>query len=129
MINAKINCSIDVIKIDLEMDLLTTRMGIVGIMEFFFVLHRLKEKTSYKITLIANQEAINLTTLLSADPTTDLRPVLRPMNKIFRRTIIRHHLILTTTDDTITELSDLCPFNYQSLRSRTTTNLEIQGLA
>ena len=35
----------------------------------------------------------------------------------------------TTTDDTINELLDLCPLNYQGLRTHTPTNLEIQDLA
>ena len=35
----------------------------------------------------------------------------------------------TTTDDTINEISDLCPLNYQGLRTQTPTNLEIRDLA
>ena len=44
-------------------------------------------------TPIANQEVIKLTTLPSADLMIDLRLVLRPMNKSFRSTIVRHHLV------------------------------------
>ena len=80
--------------IDLEVDLSTTPIGTGKTMEIFLVLYRLKEETSHKITPIANQEVINLTTLSSASLTTDLRLVLRPMNKSFRRTKIRHHLML-----------------------------------
>ena len=93
MINAQISHSIDMIEIDLEMVLLTTRMGTGETMEIFLVLHRLKEETSHKITPLANQEVINLTTLRSADLTIGRRLVLRPMNKHFRKTIIRHHLM------------------------------------
>ena len=35
----------------------------------------------------------------------------------------------TPTDDTIIELSDLCPLNYYGVRARTPTNLEIQNSA
>ena len=79
--------------IDLEMDLSTTRMGTGETMEIFLVLHRFKEATSYKTTPIANQEVINLTTLLSADLTTDLRLVLHLTNTSSRKAIIRHHLM------------------------------------
>ena len=34
-----------------------------------------------------------------------------------------------TTDDTINELSDLCPLNYYGVRTQTSTNLEIPDLA
>ena len=44
-------------------------------------------------TPIANQEMINLTTQRSADLIIDLRQTLRPMNRNFRRTITRHHLM------------------------------------
>ena len=93
MINAQISHSIDMMEIDLEMDLLTNRMGTGETMEIFPVPHRLKGETSHRITLIANQEVINLTTLRSAHLTIDLRLVLRPLNKKFRKTIIRHHLM------------------------------------
>ena len=93
-INAQISSSIEKIKIDLEMDLSTTRMGTGETMEIFPVLHRLKGETSHKILRIANQEVISRTTLLSADLTIDLRLVLRPMNKTFCKTIVKHHLML-----------------------------------
>ena len=80
-------------EIDLEIDLSTTRMGTGETMRIFLALHRLKEETSHKMNPIANQEVINLSTLRSADLTTDLRLVLCPMNKSFRRTKIGslHH--------------------------------------
>ena len=75
------------------MDLSNARMGTGEQMEIFLVHHRLKEETSHKITPIANQEVINLTTLRSVDLTIDLRLALNPMNKNFRRTKVRHHLM------------------------------------
>ena len=93
MINAQISHSIEMTEIDLEMNLLTTRMGTGETMEIFLVLHRLKEETSHKITPTANQEVINLTTLLSADLTTDLRLVLHLTNTSSQKARIRHHLM------------------------------------
>ena len=93
MTNAQTNQSIEMMEIDLEMNLSTTRMGTGETMEVFLVLHRLKEETSHKRTPVANQELINLTSLHSADLKIDLRLVLSPMNKSFRRTIIRYHLM------------------------------------
>ena len=93
MIEAQTSHSIEVMETDLELNLSTTRRGTGETKEIFLALHRLKEETSHKITLIANQEVINLTTLRSTDLTIDLRLVLRPMNKSFRRKIIRHHLM------------------------------------
>ena len=68
-------------------------MGTGETREVFLVLHRLQKETPHKIIPIANQEMNNLTTLRSADLTIDLRLALRPMNRNFRRTIIRHHLM------------------------------------
>ena len=93
MINAQISHSKKTMKIDLERDFSTTRMGTGETMEVFSVLHRLKGETSHKINPFANQEVISLTTLLSANLTIDLRLVLRPLNKSFRKTIIRLHLM------------------------------------
>ena len=78
---------------DIEKDLSTIRMETGETMEDFLVLHRLKGETSHKTIHAANQEDISLTALLSADLTFDLRLVSRPMNKSFRKTIIRHHLM------------------------------------
>ena len=93
LINAQTSHSIERMEIDLEINLSTTRMGTDETMEFFLVLHRLKEETSRKINPIANEEVINLITLRSADLTIYLRLFLRPMIKSFRRTIIKHHLL------------------------------------
>ena len=93
LINAETKHSSEIMEIDLEMSFSTTRMGTGETVETFLVLHRLTEETSHKITRIANQEVINITTLRSADLTIDLRLVLRSMNKSFRGTKIRHHLM------------------------------------
>ena len=93
LINAQVNHSIETMEIDPKMDLSTIRMETGGVMETFLVLHQIQEKTSHKIIPIVNQGVINVTTLRSADLTIDLRLVLPPMNKNFRRTIIKHHLM------------------------------------
>ena len=93
MTNAQIIDSIETMETVPEMNLSTIRMGTGGTMETFLVLHRLQGETSQKIIPIAHQEVINLTTLRSTDLTIDLRLTLRPMNRNFRRTIIRHHLM------------------------------------
>ena len=89
MTKAQISHSIEAMETDLEMNLSTIRMETGETMELFLVLRRLKEETSHKITPIAHQEVINLTTLRSADLTIDLQLVLRPMNKSVRKTITR----------------------------------------
>ena len=78
---------------DPAMNLSTTRMGTGETREIFLVFPQIQEETSRKTTPIANQEMINLTTLRSADLIFDLRQTLCPMNRHFRRTIIRHHLM------------------------------------
>ena len=85
-------------------------MGIGETVDFFGEIGE-----AVKITHIANQEVINLTTLLSADLTIELRLVLRSTNKTFSKTknqrasnVVR----FTATDDTTQEISDLCPLNY-----------------
>ena len=93
LINAQISHSIEAMETDLEMSLSTIRMKTGETMEIFLVLHRLKGETSHKIIPIANQEMINLTTLLSVGLTIDLLLVLHPMNKNFRRILIKHHLM------------------------------------
>ena len=70
--NAQTSHSIEMMVIDLEMDLPTTRLRTGETMGILLVL-QLKEETSHKTTPIANQEVINLTTLRSADMTTDQR--------------------------------------------------------
>ena len=91
MINAHISNSIEMTEIDLGMELSTTRMGTGE--TIFLVLHRLKGETIRRIVQTANQEMIGPATLLSADLTIDLRLVLRPTNKNFRKTITRQHLM------------------------------------
>ena len=93
MINAKISHLTETMEISLETDPSTTRIGTGETMEIFLVLRRLKEETFHKITSIANQELTNLITLRSTDLTIDLRLILHPTNKNFRKTIITQHLI------------------------------------
>ena len=89
--NAQISHSVETMETDPDMNLSTTGMGTGETMELFLVLHQIQEETSRKTTPIANQEMINLTTPRSADLIIDLRQTLCPMNRYFRRTIIRHH--------------------------------------
>ena len=91
-INAQIIHLIETMETDPDMNLSTTRMGTGGTMRNFLVLHRIQEETSHRTIPIAHQEMNNLTTLRSADLTIDLQQTLHPMNRNFRRTIIRHHL-------------------------------------
>ena len=93
LINAQINHSIETMEIDPEKYPSTIRKETGGPMETFLAPHQIQEETSHKIIPTANQEVINLTTLRSADLTLNLRLALRPMNRTFRRTIIRHHLM------------------------------------
>ena len=93
MINAQTSHSIETMGINLETDLLTTRRGTGETKEVFAVLDRFKEENFRKLTPIANKEVISLTALRSADLTINQRLVLRRMNKSFRRTIMRHHLM------------------------------------
>ena len=81
-------------EIDLEMDFSATRMGTGETIEIFLAHQRLKEEISHKITPIANQEVINLTTLLSADLTTDVQLVFHLTNTNSHKAKIRYHLML-----------------------------------
>ena len=91
--NAQIGHLIETMETDPDMNLSTSRMGTGGTMETFLVLHQIQEETSHKTIPIAHQEVNNLTTLRSADLTIDLQQTLHPMNRNFRRRIIRHHLM------------------------------------
>ena len=93
LINAQVNHLIETMEIDPDMNLSTTRMGTGGTMETFLALHQIQEETSHKTIPIVHQEMNNLTTLRSARLTIDLQQTLHPMNRNFRRTIIRHHLM------------------------------------
>ena len=73
MIDGQTSHSIEIMEIDVELNLSTSRMGTGETIEIFLILYRLKEDTSQKIILIAHQEVINLTTLRSADQTIDLQ--------------------------------------------------------
>ena len=75
MINAQMNHSSETMDIVLEMNLSTIRKQTAETLDFFPVLHRLKGETSHRKIQTANQKVINLTILLSADPTIDRRVV------------------------------------------------------
>ena len=105
LINVEISHLIQTMELDLEMDLSITRMGTGDQMQTFLVHHRLKEETFHRITPIANQEVINLITLRSVDLTIDQRLVLRPTNKNFRRTIIKHHLMWSVSQQQMIRLT------------------------
>ena len=87
LINAQISHLIETMETDPDMNLSTTRMGT------FLVLRQIQEETSHKTIPIAHQEMNTLITSHSADLTIDLPQTLHPMNRNFRRTIIRHHLM------------------------------------
>ena len=93
LINVQISHLIETMETDPDMDLSTTRMGTGGTMGTFLVLRQIQEETSHKTIPIAHQKLNNLTTSHSADLTIDLQQTLHPMNRNFRRTIIRHHLM------------------------------------
>ena len=93
LINAQVSHLIETMQADPDTNFSTTRMGTGETMEFFLALHQIQEETSHKTIPIAHQEMKNLTTLRSAGLTIDLQQTLHPMNRNFRRTIIRHHLM------------------------------------
>ena len=93
MINAQISHSIETMEIGPEMNLSTIRMVTDVTMEDFLVLHRLEGENFQQKFHTASQEVINLTIVLSADLTIDLRLVLRLTNKSFHQTVFRHHLL------------------------------------
>ena len=88
---ARINHSVKTMEIGLEMDISTIRMETGETWELSLVLHRLKGKNFHKIIYTANQEAINLTILLSADLTTDLRLVSCLTSKHLHKRVSRRH--------------------------------------
>ena len=93
LINVQISHLIETMETDPDMNLSTTRMGIGGTMGTFLVLHQIQEETSHKTIPFAYQEMNSLTALRSADLTIDLQQTLHPMNRNFRRAIIRLHLM------------------------------------
>ena len=93
LVNAQISHLIETMETDPDMNLSTTRMGTGGTMGTFLVLHQIQEETSHKTIPIANQEMNNLTISHSAELTIVLQQTLHPMNRNFRKTIIRHLLM------------------------------------
>ena len=93
LINVHISHLKGTMETDPDMNLSTTRVGTGGTMETFLVLHQIQEETSHRTIPIAHQELNNLTTLRPADLAIDLQQTLHPMNRTFRRTIIRQYLM------------------------------------
>ena len=100
MINAQINQSIETMEIGLEMDLLTI-METSELTEIFLVLHRLLGEIYHKTIHTAKQEVINITILLSADLTVDLRLVSHLTKKNFHKTTRRRPMSSASLQPTI----------------------------
>ena len=115
MINAQSHHSTKTMKIDLETDLSTIRMGTGETMETFLVLHRLKGETIRKIVHTANQKSYqpNNSAFRRSDsqPTTSYTPYEQKFPQNNNQTA-SNVLRFTTTDENFNELSDLCPLNY-----------------
>ena len=129
LINAQISHLIETMETDLEMDPSTTRMGIGETKEILLVLHRPIGEISHKIADTTSLEVINSALHRSDNrPPTGFTPYEQkfPQNKNQTSSnVVR----FTTIDDTINELSDLCPLKYKGRRTQSPTNLEIQDLA
>ena len=115
MINALINHLLEPMEIGRKVDVSTIRFETGETMEVFLVLDWLKGEISHRTIHTVNQELKNLAVLPFADLTSDRRVVSQLMknksrenNKQTSYNVVR----FTTTDDTINELSDLCPLNY-----------------
>ena len=130
MLNAQIHHSKEAMEIDLEMYLSTIRMETGETLEFFLVLLRLKRGTSHKIIHTANKEVINNNSALRRSENQPMicftcHEQIFPQNNEMSSNVVR----FTTTDDTINELSEVCPLNYYGLRTRTLINLGFPELA
>ena len=113
LINAQISHLIETMETDPDMNLSTTRMGTGGTMETFLVLHQIQEETSQNNSYRPprNEQSNNLAFRRSDNrPTANFTPYEQkyPQNNQTSSNVVR----FTTTDDTINELSDLCPLNY-----------------
>ena len=107
---------------DPDMNLSATRMGTGGTMETFLVLHQIQEETSHKTIPIAHQEMNNEQPHNFAFRRSDNRPTANftPYEQKFPQNnnqTLSNVVRSTTTDDTINDLSDLCPLNYYGLRT------------
>ena len=130
--NAQISHSIEAMQTDLEMNPLTIRMEAGERMETFLVFRRLQGETSHKKNLYRQPKSDqpNNSAFRRSDdgPTTGFTPYEQKFPQTKNQTS-SNVVSFTTTDDTINELSDLCPLNYEGFRTRTPRNLEIQDLA
>ena len=114
MINAQINHSIETIEIDPEMDLSMIRVGRGETMETSLVLHRLNVDSSQISSCYQpRSDQPNNSAFSRPDNrpptgfTTYEQKFLENKNQTSPN-VVR----LITTDETINELSDLCPLNY-----------------
>ena len=114
-INARISHSLEAMGSDLRMNFSLIRMETGETVENFPVLHRLKEEISQKINPTANQQVINLTILLSAVMTINIRLVLHSTSKRFYKTITRRHLMCFALSQPTIPL-----MNYQTFARLTT---------
>ena len=115
LINAQINHSIETMEIDPEMDPSTIRMETGGPMETFLAPHQIQEETSHKNNSYrqprGNQPNNSAFRRSDNQLTTAFTPYEQkfPQNNNQTSSNVSR---FTTTNDTINELSDLCPLNY-----------------
>ena len=112
MINAQIIASIETMEIGLEMGLSSIRMETVETLNIFFrSLSAQWRDSSQNIHTITSDQHNNSAFRRSDNrPATDFASYEQkfPHNNQTSSNVVR----FTTTDDTINELSDLCPLNY-----------------
>ena len=113
MINVQINQSKETMKVGLEMELSRIRKETGKTTEFYRVLHRPERAMSHRTVHTVNQKVINMTILLFADLTFDRRVVSHLTNKISSNIKYTSSNLVrfTITDDSPSDLSDLCPLN------------------
>ena len=131
MINAQINHSTETVEKDRQMGLSTIRIKAGNTLEKFLVLHWIKGEISDSKIHTADQELINLSTLLSADLTIDRRVVSHLTNKNSQKTISRcppKWCTLLQPTIQLANYSDFCHLNYYKFRTRILVNLGIPEL-
>ena len=102
-------------KIDLEMDLPTIIMGTGEIVETFFVLHRLKGETFNKVISYRQPRSDQLDNFAFRKPDNRFTSGFTHYEQNLSQNIHQmssNVVCFTTPDDSINEISDLCPLNY-----------------
>ena len=111
LINAQISHLTETMKIDLEMDLLATQMGIGGTMEIFQSTQRRVFSQNISYRQLRSDQSTNFAFRRSDNrpPTgfTSYEQKFPQNNNQTSSNVVR----FTTTDDTINELSDFCPLS------------------